>query len=666
MSPPMRNEQGDAVLRIALVNTPFAYVDAPSLALMQLRGVLQAGPSRDQIHISEHYVNVDFAKHFGLWQYHYASISPDMLICGLGEWLFRRAAFPEEPDNISAYVEKYRDRVHVPDVDKYWQHVLSVRESLEQFIEDTIDRHDLTSADIVGFSSMFAQTLPVIAFARALKRRRPDVLTVMGGANCETPMGECLARHIDCLDYIFSGPALVSFPEFIAAILRGDMAACNAIDGVFPAPKSVGHRAATTATLESRRFLPMARRTRSIGAERDINATIPIDIQPFLGQLRRQFDRSEVTARVYFETSRGCWWGEKAHCTFCGLNGTTMPFRAMSPVNALSQFEQLFRYASDVVELFAVDNILPREYFTAVLPHLATPPSMRIFYEIKADASEQEFESLAHARVLRLQPGIEALSTSTLKLMKKGTTAHQNIEFLKRCVRHGIHPIWNILIGFPGESEEVYRKYVADLPLLVHLPPPNGVYPIRFDRYSPYHMRQADYGLSLQPIPFYEMVYPFPARDLADLAYFFTDENPNPPYAAAADRWLDRLRAPIHAWRARWDSRQASERPVLRFTDATSSRVYDTRLPEPVVHDVGTAGRILLEALTRPRSAGDVARTLVACDVDVDALLEDVVRRGLVFVEADRWISLVDLPSEQTLSTRSQYGVVPATLTRWA
>ena len=651
------------MLRIALVNTPFAYVDAPSLALMQLRGVLEGGPSRDRIAVSEHYINIDFAKYFGLTRYHYLSNSPDMLVCGLGEWFFRRAAFPAEPDNASEYFEKYHDRVPAD----YWEHVLKTRETLERFIDETIDRRELASADVVGFSSMFAQTLPAIAFARALKRRRADVVVVMGGANCESPMGECLARGVDCLDYVFSGPALESFPEFIAMILRGDMAACGAIDGVYPGPLQTRHtRPAATGKVGSSTLLTMARPKRSIGAERDINATVAINIDPFLSQLRRHFDRQEVAGRVYFETSRGCWWGEKAHCTFCGLNGVTMSYRAMSPVKAVAQFEQLFRYSSEVVELFAVDNILPREYFTSVLPLLDTPPSIRIFYEIKADVSEQEFESLAHARVLRLQPGIEALSTSTLRLMKKGTTAHQNIDFLKRCVRHGIHPIWNILIGFPGESEEVYRKYVDDLPRLVHLPPPNGAYPIRFDRYSPYHMRPAEYGLKLRPIDFYQLVYPFPAGELADLAYFFTDDNPNPAYAETANRWIDRLRAPIHAWRARWDSRQASERPVLRFTDATSSAVIDTRSVEPVVHDVAPAGRALLEFLTRPRSVADAAKQLAAFDVDVDALLDDVVRWGLVFIEGDRWISLVDLPSERTLSTRVQYGLTPALLTKWA
>jgi magnesium-protoporphyrin IX monomethyl ester (oxidative) cyclase len=54
---------------------------------------------------------------------------------------------------------------------------------------------------------------------------------------------------------------------------------------------------------------------------------------------------------------------------------------------------------------------------------------MSFFYEVKADLSEKDVAMLAHSRVLTIQPGIEALVTSTLKLMKKGTTAFQNIKF---------------------------------------------------------------------------------------------------------------------------------------------------------------------------------------------------------------------------------------------
>ncbi len=42
-----------------------------------------------------------------------------------------------------------------------------------------------------------------------------------------------------------------------------------------------------------------------------------------------------------YKTSRGCWWGQKHHCTFCGINGGGMGFRDKSPDLALDQVRKL-------------------------------------------------------------------------------------------------------------------------------------------------------------------------------------------------------------------------------------------------------------------------------------------------------------------------------------
>jgi len=69
----------------------------------------------------------------------------------------------------------------------------------------------------------------------------------------------------------------------------------------------------------------------------------------------------------------------------------------------------------------------PRQYLKEVFAHLRPPPGVSIFYEVKADIKDWEMEILARAGVTQIQPGIEALSTSTLKLMGKGTTSFQNV-----------------------------------------------------------------------------------------------------------------------------------------------------------------------------------------------------------------------------------------------
>ena len=97
--------------------------------------------------------------------------------------------------------------------------------------------------------------------------------------------------------------------------------------------------------------------------------------------------------------------GKKAHCTFCGLNGGTMAYRAMEPAAAIRQFEELFQYASRCSHFNAVDNILPKSYIREVLPHLDPPENVELFYEVKADLSGADVEALARAHVNRISPG---------------------------------------------------------------------------------------------------------------------------------------------------------------------------------------------------------------------------------------------------------------------
>ena len=64
----------------------------------------------------------------------------------------------------------------------------------------------------------------------------------------------------------------------------------------------------------------------------------------------RDFEASSVhsllAAEVTMETSRGCWWGQKHHCTFCGLNGMGMTYRSKTPESRKWQVYRVFRRGS--------------------------------------------------------------------------------------------------------------------------------------------------------------------------------------------------------------------------------------------------------------------------------------------------------------------------------
>jgi len=103
------------------------------------------------------------------------------------------------------------------------------------------------------------------------------------------------------------------------------------------------------------------------------------------------------TTWIPFESARGCWWGEKHHCTFCGLNGSTMKYRSKSPQRVFAELaEQARRYRSFRFE--AVDNILDVTYLNELFPTLtANNTDYEIFYEVKANLTRAQLRTMARA-----------------------------------------------------------------------------------------------------------------------------------------------------------------------------------------------------------------------------------------------------------------------------
>jgi magnesium-protoporphyrin IX monomethyl ester (oxidative) cyclase len=603
----------------------------PSIALTQLKSAVESKCGQ-RVSVDVLYLNLEFGKYFGLELYEFITNSLESHNTGLGEWFFRQAAFPELPDNSEEYFKRYFPR-KTNEFLKLKASLLEKRSGLERFMDELIDNFKMGDANLVGFTSMFMQNVANFGLARELKQRNPSLITVMGGANCEYPMGRVIAERATHIDYVFSGPALKNFPQFVEHQIDGDLLKCDEIRGVM-----------------SRRNLPASGPV--VGEELSIDTPVPLDYDLFLDTLDTAFPDRQVKPVLPFETSRGCWWGERAHCTFCGLNGESMAYRAMKPEGAIQQFNSLFRYSGRVARLEAVDNILPKQYLSQVLPALKTPPGMAIFYEVKADLSESDLAVLADSGVKFVQPGIESLATSTLKLMKKGTTAFQNLRLLKLCSTYGIHPLWNLLVGFPGEGEDVYRRYVDLLPLIVHLQPPTGVYPVRFDRFSPYYNQRQSYGLDLSPLDFYSFVYPFNEQDRNEFAYYFSDRNIGAGYFIAMARWIGKLRAGVADWVARWDKSKAepSGLPPRLYFQEDSNVVFDSRSGVAVEHLVGKHGKRLLEFLSSPTRLDDVIKRFAESDMDVEQEVGWLTRQGLLFQESDRLLSLVLEPKR----TRTQ------------
>jgi magnesium-protoporphyrin IX monomethyl ester (oxidative) cyclase len=431
--------------------------------------------------------------------------------------------------------------------------LLALREEAARFTADVADAIVASRPRIVGCTSTFQQQAASIALLRAVRERDPEIITMIGGTNCESAMGLATRRNFPWIDYVVSGEADELIVPFVRSLLAGRS------DAVLPHGVIDGTRAGRTDAEPPR------------ASVWSLDAIPTPDYDDFFQALERSPLRDAIVPAVVVETSRGCWWGAKSHCTFCGLNGGNMSYRAKSPDRAVDEFHRLAaRYG--VRRFTVVDNIMDMQYHQAVLPRLAGH-GYDIFYETKANLRRHHMQSFADAGVRSIQPGMESLHDQALRLLAKGNTAWMNVQVLKWAGELGMALSWIFLIDVPEQRDEWYLEMLGWLPLLTHLTPPVYASPIQFVRFSPYHREAARYGFELVPEPAYAQVYPLPAEELNDLANYFTDRSETRPQGGFGQQLLV-------AWLGVWrDLHQSGTRPVLemRATGDDALEIIDTR-----------------------------------------------------------------------------------------
>src|SRR5215831_5367801 len=603
---------------VVLVSMPFMDVDRPSIQLGLLKSLALAHgfPART------FHANLSFANQIGVDYYRLLAEHRGHMV---GEWLFSLEAFPgAAPDPDSRMVEELAGDLSYLDLpqDELRERLTRTRHvDVPSYLEALLDTFPWDEAAVVGFSSTFQQNTASFALARRLKQRYPHIFTVFGGANFDGEMGPELVRTVDCIDAAVIGEGDDSFPRLLGALAAG--ADPGAVPGV--AVRVDGQVRLTPP-------LPPADRLDELPVP-DYGEYFALAEE--LGIIPRTGYRK---VWVPIETARGCWWGAKHHCTFCGLNGETMRFRSKSPRRVLAELaEQARRYRSFQFE--AVDNILDPRYLRSLLPVLVeSETDYEFFYEVKANLGREQLKLMAQAGVTSLQPGIESLSSHVLGLMRKGVRAVQNVDLLRWSQYYGIDVSWNLLWGFPGETEQDYAEQAAVIPHLLHLRPPEVANRIWLERFSPLFTGQGGCQFhDRTPERSYGYVYP-DGVDLERVAYFFDYQ----AEGGLPDTAYQDVRRAVAEWSKAW---QADEPPVLTYWSAPHFvQIYDQRRrgQEGTYTFEDTLADLYLACTGRPTTAAAVRRKL---DLPLPAegvqeLFQEFQQRGLMFLDGQFALAL--------------------------
>lgn len=603
---------------VAIVSMPFVTADRPSIQLGLLKAIAcAAGFAARTLH-----ANLDFAARLGADSYRRLAEHRGPL---LGDWLFSLAAFADEaPDPHARLLDDLADELrHLGSPAEVRRWLTRIRErDVPAYLDALVDGMPWSRFRVVAFSSTFQQNTASFALARRLKNRHPHIVTVFGGANFDGDMGLELVRSTHCVDLAVTGEADVAFPALLGALADGTDP--GAVPGVLRRADD-GRAVAASATQPEYRM---------------DDSPVP-DYDEYFERAERlglQTPAGRHDVWIPIETARGCWWGAKHHCVFCGLNATSMRFRAKSPERVLDELATLTRrYRS--FRFAAVDNIVDVSYLRSLFPAIVdSGADYELFYEAKANLTRAQIHLLARAGVSELQPGIESLSTHVLRLMRKGVTAAQNVNLLRWARYYGIGTIWNVLWGIPGETAQDYAAQAAVVPTLVHLQPPVSADQVWLERFSPFYTDPDAFPTRFRrPERSYRYVYPHDV-DLDKVAYFFDHE-----FAGALpDSAYDGLRDAVDGWHAQW--RQARP-PTLTYRYVPGYlRIDDARHAgrDGTYTFEGAAADVYVACADRPTSAAAIARRAApALDpVAVEEILEDFHRCGLMYRDGRREVAL--------------------------
>lgn len=602
---------------VLLVVMPFAGVERPQVGVSTLKARLRA----DGVPCDVAYLNLPFAAALGYGTYQWLTGRYDYSVLA-GEWVFAETLFSRRAADEERYVrDLLAGQARMPP--ERLASVLRARELARPFLDHLLSAMDWRRYSVVGFTSTFEQNVASLALARRIKDRHPATAIVFGGGNCSGEMGRRLHRTFPWVDYVFTGEADLGFPELVRRLGSGAPRAAD-IGGCV------------------RREHGRSFATPQGPALRDLDSLPYPDYDDYFYQRGLHPGAAGAGVLLQVETSRGCWWGAKRHCTFCGLSRDEMPFRSKTPERALAEIEHLSRRYG-VKDVGAVDNILDMRFFHTLLPALERRRlGVRLFWETKSNLRREQVELLRDAGVATIQPGIESLSRHTLELMRKGTTPLQNVQLLKWCAELGVTAHWNVLYGFPGERAEDYRETLRIMGALGHIPPAGNAGPMRLDRYSPYFEQPEQFGIRVKgALPAYGRIYPFDEETLLDLAYFFEfdfdgkDEVP-------ARAW------PLHLALEDWKARHPYSRLEVVHRAPGLLLVADTRDGDPCVLRLAGPEVAVLDGLASARTRGGLERRLATTAPAgaahgrwLDAFLSWLVERRLVVREGEQYLSVV-------------------------
>jgi ribosomal peptide maturation radical SAM protein 1 len=436
--------------KIALISTPWPLYNRPSIQLGALKAYLQA--TYPDVRVDARHFYLELAESLGYKLYQQISERT-----WLAESVFAALLFPERFEIVETlFNREVRSKSILKEVG-----LKKIATQTKKVTEAYIDSQNWGDYMLAGFSVSLCQLTSSLYFIKRIKQKVPDLTIVIGGSTFSGAAAGKLFDFFPEVDVVINGEGELPLNRLIGCLKASPgLGELPQIRGVIT-PKSVVNNDDLNA----------------FNQLDNLNKLPPPDYDDYFALLKSFRPGNTFFPVLPVETSRGCWWqktiaagkkssnnpGRAAGCAFCNLNRQWQGYRHKDPSRVVNQIDHLTgRYQTLSVTI--VDNVLPRRSATEAFKKVdRLRKDLRLFAEIRANTPASELALMRGAGIQEVQIGIEALSTSLLKKLHKGTSTIQNLEIMRNCEALGIVNSSNLILHFPGSDEQDVAETLRNL-----------------------------------------------------------------------------------------------------------------------------------------------------------------------------------------------------------
>jgi len=622
--------------KVILISTPWPLYNRPSIQLGAIKAYLLS--KHPEVEVLADHAFLTIAASLGYPLYHEISERT-----WLAEAVYAALLYPQRYDEIEKLFNRLAKSGSLIKKAGFKKITSVIKKTTDILLADC----NWQNYQLAGFSVSLCQLTSTLYFIKRIKQKFPQLIIAIGGSTFSGSTTPELFSLFPEVDLVVNGEGELPFSRLV-----GYLKAFVNLSEIPPIPGIINAETVKT-NGTSMRFQQM----------KNLGDLPPPDFDDYFERLKSLAPRNRFFATLPVETSRGCWWqrpstsGKSSGCAFCNLNLQWKGYRTKDPAQVAAEIDYLTaRYQTLAVSI--VDNVLPRRTSKEIFQKLiGLEKDLQMFSEIRATTTWPELNLMAQAGMQEVQIGIEALSTSLLTKLHKGTTAIQNLEIMRDCEALGITNYSNLILHFPGSDEQDVAETLRCLKFAVPYRPLKAVsFWLGLD--SPVWQNPEFYGIkSVFNHPNWGCL--FPKKVFSRMRFMIQAYRGDLGYQRKIWRPVEDK---IKTWQKTYTELNGGpvESPTLKLSDGRDFLIIRQRnLNSEIINHrlVGTSRLIYLFCRNNRSIKGIRDRFPAFTEDKIIAFLKIMVDKKLMFEESGRYLSLAVAvkPIEREISKGGSY-----------